>query len=92
MKQFTGFLSIDTPGPGLHPVTRPLGAWVAERSRSSGLLTLLLQHTSASLTIQENADPDVRHDLEVAFAGLAPEGGAERYRHHVEGPDDIHSG
>ncbi|HSF93600.1 MAG TPA: secondary thiamine-phosphate synthase enzyme YjbQ, partial [Thermohalobaculum sp.] len=47
------------------------------------------QHTSASLTIQENADPDVCLDLQDAFAGLAPQGGAGRYRHHLEGPDDM---
>ena len=54
-----------------------------------GLLTLLCQHTSASLTVQENADPDVRRDLQDAIAGLAPHGGAETYRHHLEGPDDM---
>lgn len=56
-----------------------------------GLLTALLQHTSASLTIQENADPDVLRDLQDAMCGLAPHGGAERYRHHQEGPDDMAS-
>ena len=93
MRQITGILSFDTPGPGLHPITPRLAEWVAAQQVETGLLTLLCQHTSASLTIQENADPDVRLDLDDAFAGLAPaggpQGGAERYRHHLEGPDDM---
>ncbi len=89
MRQITEILSIDTSGPGLHPITPRLAEWVAAQRAGSGLLTLLCQHTSASLTIQENADPDVRLDLDDAFAGLAPQGGAERYRHHLEGPDDM---
>ena len=76
-------------GAGLHPIDRPVAAWVAGHTRGDGLLTLLCQHTSASLTIQENADPDVRLDLQDAFEALAPQGGAERYRHHLEGPDDM---
>ncbi len=89
MRQITEFLTFDTPGPGLHPITARVAEWVAGQRVETGLLTLLCQHTSASLTIQENADPDVRLDLDDAFAGLAPEGGAERYRHHLEGPDDM---
>ena len=89
MRQFTGTIEVATPGPGLHPVTPQVAAWLAERAEGNGLLTLLCQHTSASLTIQENADPDVCLDLQDAIAGLAPEGGAERYRHHMEGPDDM---
>jgi len=89
MRQTTAILEIDTPGPGLHPITPRLVQWVARQQVETGLLTLLCQHTSASLTIQENADPDVRLDLDDAFAGLAPAGGAERYRHHLEGPDDM---
>jgi secondary thiamine-phosphate synthase enzyme len=89
MRQSTGILSFDTPGPGLHPITPRLSEWVAAQRAETGLLTVLCQHTSASLTIQENADPDVRLDLDDAFAGLAPQGGAERYRHHLEGPDDM---
>lgn len=89
MRQFSEILTLATPGPGLHPITPLLAEWVAARTGGTGLLTLLCQHTSASLTIQENADPDVRRDLEDAFAVLAPEGGAERYRHHLEGPDDM---
>ena len=89
MRQITEILSVDTPGPGLHPITPRLAEWLAAQRVETGLLTLLCQHTSASLTIQENADPDVRRDLDDAFAGLAPHGGAERYRHHLEGPDDM---
>ncbi len=89
MRQITGILDVDTPGPGLYPVTARLAGWLDAQQVETGLLTLLCQHTSASLTIQENADPDVRLDLEAAFNGLAPQGGAERYRHHLEGPDDM---
>jgi len=89
MRQITETVSFDTPGPGLHPITQRLAEWVAARRVETGLLTLLCQHTSASLTIQENADPDVRLDLDDAFAGMAPQGGPERYRHHLEGPDDM---
>jgi len=89
MRQITEILSFRTPGPGLHPLTERIAGWLGGQGAETGLLTLLCQHTSASLTIQENADPDVRLDLQDAFAGLAPEGGAERYRHHLEGPDDM---
>ena len=89
MRQITETISFDTTGPGLHPVTPRLAEWVVAQQADTGLLTLLCQHTSASLTIQENADADVRLDLDDAFAGLAPHGGAERYRHHLEGPDDM---
>jgi len=89
MRQFTEILDFRTSGPGLHPITPALADWTASHGLKSGLLTLLCQHSSASLTIQENADPDVRADLQDAFARLAPEGGRERYRHHLEGPDDM---
>ena len=93
MRQITEILSFDTTGPGLHPITPRLAEWIEAQQAEAGLLTLLCQHTSASLTIQENADPDVRLDLDDAFAGLAPavgpRGGPERYRHHLEGPDDM---
>lgn len=89
MRQVTGFLEIATSGPGLREITPEVGAWLAGQGARTGLLTLLCQHTSASLTIQENADPDVPLDLQDALARLAPRGGAERYRHHAEGPDDM---
>ncbi|MEM9044110.1 MAG: secondary thiamine-phosphate synthase enzyme YjbQ [Pseudomonadota bacterium] len=89
MRQSIGELEISTRGPRLVMITREISGWVAAQEIGDGLLTLLCQHTSASLTIQENADPDVRLDLQDAIAGLAPHGGAERYRHHLEGPDDM---
>jgi secondary thiamine-phosphate synthase enzyme len=89
MRQFTEILGFETAGQGLYPITPALADWAAKPAVQSGLLTLLCQHSSASLTIQENADPDVRLDLQDAFARLAPEGGRERYRHHLEGPDDM---
>ncbi|MDH3667494.1 MAG: secondary thiamine-phosphate synthase enzyme YjbQ [Paracoccaceae bacterium] len=85
----TDTLEIATPGPGLHMITGAVADWLGAQDAEDGLLTLLCQHTSASLTIQENADPDVRLDLQDAIAALAPHGGAERYRHHLEGPDDM---
>lgn len=89
MFQRTGEIVLRPPGPGLHPITREVAGWIAQQTRGEGLVTLFLRHTSASLTIQENADPDVPLDLQDALAALAPHGGAERYRHHTEGPDDM---
>lgn len=91
MRQATRVLEVRTSGPGLTDITRAVSAWVeaARGDAAEGLLTLLCRHTSASLTLQENADPDVGADLARAFEGLAPRGGAERYAHHAEGPDDM---
>lgn len=89
MKQTIDEIAFRTPGPGLMPITADLAEWLAGQGAGDGLLTLLVQHTSASLTIQENADPDVTLDLQDAISGLAPHGGAERYRHHLEGRDDM---
>ena len=89
MRQVVDEIEIPTSGPGLHAIDAPVRRWLAGQGVREGLLTLLVQHTSASLTIQENADPDVLPDLQDAIAGLAPHGGAERYRHHAEGPDDM---
>ena len=89
MRQSIGEITVATPGPGLVTITRDVIGWLDRQDAGDGLLTLLCQHTSASLTVQENADPDVRLDLQNAIAGLAPHGGAERYRHHLEGPDDM---
>ena len=80
-------LTIATPGPGLHEITREIVAWVAEQNMAEGLLTLFCRHTSASLLIQENAAPAVRRDLERWIARLAPE--SDRYEHDDEGPDDM---
>ena len=89
MHQILDELAIATSGPGLCPIDGPVRRWLSEQPVQDGLLTLLVQHTSASLTIQENVDPDVLSDLQNAFTGLAPHGGAETYRHHAEGPDDM---
>lgn len=89
MQQIIDTLVFETPGPGLIPITPNLSRWLTSRPRGNGLLTLLIQHTSASLTIQENADPDVLRDLQQAAHRLAPHGGAETYHHHTEGPDDM---
>lgn len=88
MQQFTHRLTIPTEGKGLYEITRPIAQWVAAREVSTGLLTVFVQHTSASLTIQENADPDVVHDLTDFFSRLVPED-MRLYRHTVEGPDDM---
>lgn len=82
-------IEVATPGPGLVDITSGIAGWLERHGVSDGLLTMLVQHTSASLTIQENADPDVLRDLQDAMHGLAPHGGAERYHHHSEGPDDM---
>lgn len=87
MRQAAHTLEVRTPGQGLHEITREVAGWAARQGMATGLLTLFCRHTSASLLIQENADPDVARDLEDYFAGLAPESPA--YRHQDEGPDDM---
>jgi secondary thiamine-phosphate synthase enzyme len=81
-------LEIRTRGKGLYPCTREIAAWVASTRTETGLLTVFIQHTSASLVIQENADPDVTLDLADFFERLAPENDP-RYRHTTEGSDDM---
>lgn len=76
-----------TRGQGFTEITHDVCAWLEEINALDGLLTVFIAHTSASLTIQENADPDVRYDLKSALEKLAPEGAA--YRHSMEGPDDM---
>jgi secondary thiamine-phosphate synthase enzyme len=88
VKQFTHALEIKTRGKGLYPFTRDVSAWVASTGVEIGLLTVFLQHTSASLTIQENADPDVIRDMADFFERLVPEDDPH-YRHITEGPDDM---
>jgi secondary thiamine-phosphate synthase enzyme len=88
MKQAHHRLSLPARGPGLHEVTREVAAWLAEQSVRDGLLTVFVRHTSASLLIQENADPDVQRDLESFFGRLVPED-SRLYRHTAEGPDDM---
>lgn len=86
--------TISTAGPGLYEITGQVADWVArtaDRGRD-GLCTLFLRHTSASLLIQENADPDVRRDLDAFFSRLVPDAdapGMAWLTHRCEGPDDM---
>lgn len=89
MQQAVGSIEVRTRGPGLYPIDEAVHRWlVAQACSGDGLLTLFIPHTSASLTIQENCDPDVLRDLEDFFGRLVPPtpGG---YRHTSEGPDDM---
>ncbi len=90
MPIFTHELTLPTRGKGLYPCTREVAHWVTSTGISDGLLTVFIQHTSASLVIQENADPDVVLDLAEFFERIVPEG-ATWYRHTIEGPDDMTS-
>jgi secondary thiamine-phosphate synthase enzyme len=87
MKQKSMRLSIATRGPGFSDVTREVCGFVSRAGIDSGVLTIFIPHTSASLLIQENADPDVLRDLVRAFDGFAPRDAD--YRHTTEGPDDM---
>lgn len=87
MKQHVGEIDVQTRGRGFFDVTGRLAGFVEAAGGGDGLLTALLRHSSASLVIQENADPDVLRDLTDALARLAPEGAG--YRHDAEGPDDM---
>ena len=88
MKQFSGFLSVQTDRQGLFDITERVGAWTQAQALGVGLLTIFCRHTSASLLIQENAAPSVRADLERYFARIAPED-STAYAHDDEGPDDM---
>jgi len=88
MKQFTHRVQVATRGKGLYPITREIEKWVDAQGLHTGLLTAFIQHTSASLTIQENADPDVVGDLNEFFERLVPED-QPWYRHTTEGSDDM---
>ena len=88
MQQATHQISISTRGKGLYNITREIRPWVIKQKLSSGLLTIFIPHTSASLVIQENADPDVLHDLTDFFQRLVPDGDSS-YLHRSEGPDDM---
>jgi secondary thiamine-phosphate synthase enzyme len=88
LRQVSHRLPVSTRGKGLYEITREVADWLARQGVSQGLLTLFVQHTSASLTIQENADPDVLRDLNAFFDRLAPEDN-RLYRHTVEGADDM---
>ena len=80
-------LVIETPGEGFTDITRELARFIEQSGAGEGALLLYLRHTSASLTILENADPDVQADLLTALRRLAPEDGP--WVHTVEGPDDM---
>ena len=84
----TRIFRYDTRGPGLTDVTADLAAFARETGAAEGALHLMCRHTSASLTIQENADPDVQLDLQAAMGRLAPHDPA-LYVHGIEGPDDM---
>ena len=88
LHQSTHEFVIGTRGKGLYELTSEVTAWVAASGIRDGLLTLQIRHTSASLLVQENADPDVQGDLERFFSRLVPEGD-RIYRHTCEGPDDM---
>ena|SRR5579863_20895 len=87
MKQVMDRIVVETRGQGLVEFTEPVRRWVASQGMRTGLLTIWCRHTSASLLVQENADPDVRADLVAFFQRVVPEGAA--YRHQDEGPDDM---
>jgi secondary thiamine-phosphate synthase enzyme len=88
LRQALHEFSIATRGRGLYEFTDEVAAWISQNNFQSGLLTLHLRHTSASLLIQENADPDVRRDLDAFFARLVPDGDPI-FIHTAEGDDDM---
>lgn len=90
MKVHQHTLSIATRGRGLVDVTSEIAGVVSASGVATGLCTVFVQHTSASLVIQENADPSVRRDMERWMARIAPED-ARAYEHDAEGPDDMPS-
>jgi secondary thiamine-phosphate synthase enzyme len=87
MHQYAQTLAIRTPGSGLFDITSKVEAVVSQSAITNGLATLFIRHTSASLTIQENADPDVLVDLQDFFERIAPF--TDSYQHTTEGPDDM---
>ena len=88
MRQAVHLLRVATKGRGLIEVTGAVRDWTDKQQIDTGLLTLFCRHTSASLLIQENADPDVRADLDAFFETIAPED-PQRYQHRTEGSDDM---
>ena len=86
-RQVVGRLAVETRGQGFVEITGPVAGFVSSSGIREGLLVAFCRHTSASLTIQENADPDVRTDLLSALDRLAPRSGP--YVHRLEGPDDM---
>jgi secondary thiamine-phosphate synthase enzyme len=88
LRQSITTLGFDTRGRGLVEITGPVAEWTTGTGIESGLLTLFVRHTSASLIVQENVDPDVRGDLERFITRLVPDGDA-LFHHRDEGPDDM---
>ena len=88
MRQALHRLEVHTPRRGLVEITRPVAAWLASTGLRDGLLTLFIRHTSASLLVQENADPEVQRDLERFLARLVPDGDP-LFEHVAEGRDDM---
>jgi secondary thiamine-phosphate synthase enzyme len=88
MRQAQTILDVRTRGAGFHDVTAEIARWLQGTGIVAGLLTIFCRHTSASLVIQENADPDVLRDLETFFKRLVEED-SSLYRHTTEGPDDM---
>ena len=87
MRQVNHEFVVHTRGQGLYDLTSRVTDWCRRQGFETGILTLFIRHTSASLIIQENADPDVLKDLTDFFTQLVPEG--DGYRHSAEGPDDM---
>ena len=87
LRQAAHQFTVATRGQGLVEITTEIARWLAAQAPQTGLLTVYCRHTSASLVIQENADPSVQRDLLRAFARLAPESAG--YEHDTEGPDDM---
>lgn len=88
MQQATSKFEVHSSGHGLFEITSELRDFLRQSGIRTGLLTVFCRHTSASLLIQENADPDVRHDLEAYFSRLSPDD-QPGWRHNNEGPDDM---
>jgi secondary thiamine-phosphate synthase enzyme len=88
LRQYSGSLTVETPGRGLVEITDEVGRWAGGQGVTDGALTVFIRHTSASLLIQENADPDVRADLDRFLTRLVPDGDP-LFWHQAEGADDM---
>ena len=88
LRQSGHSLTVGTPGRGLTEITDEVGHWLAGQGIAEGALTAFIRHTSASLLIQENADPDVQVDLDRFLTRLVPDGDP-LFQHQAEGPDDM---
>ena len=88
MRQLQHAITVTNRGRGFTNITRDIQQWISESDIETGILNLFVQHTSCSLMIQENADPDVLRDMETFFSKLVPDGDP-MFRHRAEGPDDM---